>query len=256
MSEIDQSGKKKGSKTSAWSRTELEVSVDAYLYLLRLEAAKVPFSASSQEKLLAAGVLSSRNDASIRYRLRNISYVMQERGEKIVKAYSPAPQVGKNVQKVLNDLLDERVSTLDSIRQTDYFAQVSQPNIEKVLSALGDLKELISSQSRMLGQVGGIGHNSPPEAITVEEREFDEAVVVISRIEQELSSGQPNRRTIGERSQVLINFGMNCAVWVGQRFTDFAKAGAVAAGTAAGLSLSGLGTQIVDVLKQVFAFIF
>lgn len=76
--------------------------------MLQLEAVSVPFSAADQEKLLCSGPLSGRSDASVRDRLRNISYVMQERGEATLSAYSAAPQVGKYAKGRIHYLLDER----------------------------------------------------------------------------------------------------------------------------------------------------
>ena len=55
-----------------WSDSELRTSIDAYLYMLQLETAAVPFSVVEQERLLISGPLSARNEVSVRYRLRNM----------------------------------------------------------------------------------------------------------------------------------------------------------------------------------------
>lgn len=239
-----------------WSESELRTSIDAYLYMLQLEASGVPFSVAEQEKLLASGPLSNRNEASVRYRLRNISQVMQERGEATLKAYSAAPQVGKNVKARLHGLLDERQVTLRAIGQMDGNRGAEVVGLDDVLTGLSQLREMISSLAPEPRPVAGIGHNNPPENIVIGADDFSEAVRAISSIESAVSGDAPEMDTVERSSNILVTLGMKSALWAGQRLTDFAKAGAVAAGTGAGLSLSGLGGQIVETLHRVFAYLF
>lgn len=239
-----------------WSESELRTSVDAYLYMLQLEASGVPFSVTEQEKLLASGPLSNRNEASVRYRLRNISQVMQERGEAILKAYSAAPQVGKNVKARIYDLLDERQDTLRAIRQMGGYRGAEVVGLDDVLTGLSQLKDMISSLAPESRPVAGIGHNNPPEDIKIGTDDFSEALRAISRIESAVSGDAPDIGTIERSSNILITLGMKSALWAGQRITDFSKAGAIAAGTSAGLSLTGLSEQIVEMLRQVFVYLF
>ena len=239
-----------------WSESELQISIDAYLYMLQLEASGVPFSVTEQEKLLASGPLSNRSEASVRYRLRNISQVMQERGEAILKAYSAAPQVGKNVKARLHGLLDERQGTLRAIRQMGGNRGAEVVGLDDVLAGLSQLKEMISSLALQPRPVAGIGHNNPPEDIVVGADDFSEAVRAISRIESAVSGDAPYIGTVERSSNILITLGMKSALWAGQRLTDFSKAGAIAAGTSAGLSLMGLSEQIVEMLRQVFMHLF
>ncbi|SNR35112.1 hypothetical protein [Puniceibacterium sediminis] len=244
------------SANAPWSESELRTSIDAYLYLLQLEASGVPFSVIEQEKLLASGPLSNRNEASVRYRLRNISQIMQERGEATLKAYSAAPQVGKNVKARIHGLLDERQSTLRAIGQMGGNRGAEVVGLEDVLTGLSQLKEMISSLAPEPRPVAGIGHNNPPENIVLGADDFSEAVRAISRIESAVSGDAPDIDTVERSSNILVTLGMKSALWAGQRLTDFAKAGAVAAGTGAGLSLYGLGGQIVETLHRVFTYLF
>jgi hypothetical protein len=246
----------KRSKSIPWSDAELRTSVDAYLYLLQMELSGVPFSAAEQEKLLASGPLYARNDASVRYRLRNISHVMQERGEPILKAYSPAPQVGKNVEIKIHRLLDERPDTLRSVRQLTRNRAAEAVEQHDVLAGLTQLKEMISALAPEQRSAAGIGHNNPPEKIVLEAEDFSEAVLAISHIESAVASNASETTAVENASSVLVRLGMKSALWAGQRLTDFAKAGAVAAGTGAGLSLTDLGGRIIKTLHQVFAFLF
>jgi hypothetical protein len=251
----EQKNKQRSSKLP-WSDSELRTSVDAYLYMLQLEVAAVPFSVTEQEKLLSSGPLSDRNDASVRYRLRNISYVMRERGEMTLTAYSSAPQVGKNVKARIHRLLDERENTLRSIRQAGSNGDAEAVELDEVLAGLNQLREMISSLVPETRAVAGIGHNNPPGENPIGASDFSEAIQAIYRIENAVSSGGPDLGVVESGSNVLARLGMKLALWAGQRVTDFVKTGAVAAGTGAGLSLSGLGGKIIETLHQVFANLF
>ena len=182
---------------------------------------------------------------------------MQERGEATLKAYSAAPQVGKNVKARIHDLLDERRSTLRAIGQMVGSRSATEVvDLEDVLAGLRQLKEMISLLAPEPHAVAGIGHNNPPEAIVIGAEEFSEAVREITSIESVVSGDEPDINVVEHSSNILIRLGMKSTLWVGQRVTDFAKAGAVAAGTSAGLSLTGLGGQIVEMLRQVFTYLF
>lgn len=224
--------------------------------MLQLEASGIPFSATEQERLLASGHLSNRNEASVRYRLRNISHVMQERGEATLKAYSSAPQVGKNVKARIHGLLDERQGTLRAIRQMSENRGAELVGLDDVLAGLSQLKEMIASLAPGSHPVVGIGHNNPPEDPVIEADDFSEAVRAISRMESAVSGEMPDIGTVERSSNVLVTLGMKSALWAGQRLTDFSKAAAIAAGTSVGLSLMGLSGQIVEMLRQVFMYLF
>jgi len=244
------------SSNSPWSEGELRVAVDAYLYMLQLQAAGIPFSEVEQERLLISGPLSKRNEASIRYRMRNISFLMEERRDGILKAYSPAPQVGKNVKTRLHAILDERAGTLGIIRGLSGERRSDPVPLNEVLSSLERLKEVVSVLATQTQIAPGIGHNNPPEAIEIGQADLSEVRRAISDIEDGLSLEEPDARHIVARSKVLVRFGLRCALWAGARMNDFAKAGAVAAGTGVGLSLSGAIGQIVETLQKIFVFLF
>ncbi|MGC3938742.1 hypothetical protein ACOTTU_13135 [Roseobacter sp. EG26] len=248
--------KNKRSSNAPWSDTELQISVDAYLFLLRLEAAAVPFSAMEQEKQLSSGPLANRNEASVRYRLRNISHVLEERGETPLSAYSAAPQVGKNVKARIQKLLDERESTLRSVRQLGMANDSGVVDLRDVLAGLNQLRDMISSLKHEPQVIAGIGHNNPPEDIVIGVEDYSEAIEAISHIEDAVKGDTPDISVVASSTSILVKLGMKSALWLGQRLTDFAKAGAIAAGTSAGLSLSGIGGKIVEALQQVFAYLF
>lgn len=242
-------------RNTSWSESELRIAIDAYLYMLQLQVAGIRFSVVEQERLLFSGPLSNRNDASIRYRMRNVSCIMEERGDGVLKAYSPAPQVGKNVKARLHAILDERADTLDTIRRFGGERRSDPARLNEVLISLERLKGMVSELSAAPTSAPGIGHNNPPEAIDIRREELSEVSRAITDIEEAISGDNPDLKRISVRSDVLVRFGLKCALWAGERMTDFAKAGAIAAGTGAGLSLSGIGGQIVETLQNVFSYL-
>lgn len=224
--------------------------------MLQLQAAGVPFTEVEQERLLSSGPLSTRNDASIRYRMRNISHVMEERGWPILRAYSPAPQVGRNVKARIHVILNERSDTLDAVRALAGNSRGASVQLDDVLNSLKRLKSMISALSPEQASAPGIGHNDPPEAIGFVRSDFAEVTRAISDIEEAFSQEGPDQERVSTRLHTLMAFGLKCALWAGERVTDFAKAGAVAAGTGAGLSLSGIGGQVIEALQNIFGYLF
>lgn len=88
-----------------WTDAELVSAVDAYVFMLQAERVGVSYPKDIDTKLLLSGPLNIRNDASLRYRMRNISAVVDEMGGPILAAYSPAEQVGTNVRTRLRAIL-------------------------------------------------------------------------------------------------------------------------------------------------------
>lgn len=54
------------SRPELWSDSELTIALKAYFYLLHLELAKVPFSASEVTSCIRNDLLPKRNEVSIR----------------------------------------------------------------------------------------------------------------------------------------------------------------------------------------------
>jgi hypothetical protein len=162
------------SSNRLWTDAELQAAVEAYLYVLRLQQVGIALSEREVTRVLLVGALRYRNDASIRYRLRNISSVMRDRGWPILSAYSPARQVGSGVKSRIEAMLDshpakplgfsgtglqEGLEPGSPIGPTDRERLDTVARLEALEHALADLKS---------GLVG-IGHNQPPEPIDVSE---------------------------------------------------------------------------------------
>lgn len=242
----------KPSSGNFWSDTELAAAVDAYLYMQQLDACSIPFSATEHSAVLLDGPLHLRNEASIRYRMRNISQVLIERGEQTLAAFSPAPQVGRNVKKRLNAILDARDATLRSISElkSQSFAAATAA---QVLERLKNLQEKL--QGIEPTETAGIGHNNPPGSFDISGSDMQLVSSAVQRIENEVASANPHQALIRLSSATLSKFGLRVATWIGERITDFAKAGAVAAGTGTGLAMSGVGREIVETLGTLFGWL-
>lgn len=231
-----------------WTDEELGAALEGYLYLLQLEFSAIPFSITQYTKILLNGPLSERNDASLRYRMRNISFLMEEHGLPSLKAFSPAPQVGRNVKARLIDMLDQRGDSIDAIIRFSE-QKPSLPSLENVLKGLEEIKLQLDSFSST--EQAGIGHNNPPAEFDLSE-EFPKMSISVNVIKNEITKKSPNTKSIAKMSEKLVEFSLKLVVWSGQRCTDFAKAGAIAAGTGWGLSHDGLGQKILETIRSIY----
>ena len=239
-------------KNTNWNDDELRASVDAYLYMLQLEVSSIPYSPTKYSKFLQSGPLQDRNDASIRYRMRNISQVMEERGAPILRSFSPAPQVGRNVKKKINELLDERQmpSQAQGMRSASAEEAVE---LSDILASLDELKNILSDLEPK--HMAGYGHNNPPGMYAITPEDISDAQQTISALENELPKTPTDRQHTSELTSRLGGFGLKLAIWAGQRFTDFSRAGAIAAGTGFGVWVTGLGDHIIEVLHMIARYI-
>ncbi|MGD1886597.1 MAG: hypothetical protein ACFB01_05650 [Cohaesibacteraceae bacterium] len=241
-----------GGKNENWNDDELRVSVDAYLYMLQLEYSSIPFSPTEYSKFLRTGPLRNRNDASIRYRMRNISQVMQERDAPILRSFSPAPQVGKNVKRRINELLNQR--QIPAKAQRMLTPRGEEPiELADILVSLRELKGMLADIEPE--HMPGFGHNNPPGIYALTQEDVLDARDAVAGLERELPHASTDRLPTSELTERLSRFGLKFAVWIGHRVTDFSKAGAVAAGTGFGVWLSGLGDKILEVLRLIVGFV-
>lgn len=242
------------SKNKLWSDDELQAALDAYLYMLQLEISSIPFSVVQYSELLRSGFLHKRNEASIRYRMRNISHVVAERGLPTLSAYSAAPQVGRNVMRKLNAFLDSRIETVRNILHSGP-PKAGEVGLSDVLQSLSELKDRVSALEEV--SAAGIGHNNPPDSIHFEAKELANVTAAIDGISQEVTQTPTDSEVVRTLSQQVLAFGFKVAVWCGQRLNDYAKASVSAAGTVSGaLLLVGLSEHIISALGRLFQLIF
>ena len=235
-----------------WNDDELIASVDTYLYMLQLELSKIPFSAPKYANFLLSGPLYRRGKVSVRYRMRNISFVMQERGMPTISAYSPASQVGSNVKKKLHRILDSRAEILASIVDIAKNHQ-SVIILSDVQDQLQELKHRVT-EIEGLREVG-IGHNNPPEAIDLFAEDLSEIVERITDIEKAVSERQADKRRIRNLSESVTTFGLTVTVWLGQRLTEFARAAAATLGSVLVLRAFEMQEKIIEIFRLLFSFL-
>ena len=148
----------------------------AYLYILQVQGKGIEFSPRMIADYLSTGPLRNRNDASIRYRMRNISHVLRERGQTTIPIYSPAPRVGSNVRArielILNKFAGQGLSEISStegvpslsLMQTislDGTRSEATEKLESLKTAIDDLSVEVRRLS--LGhQIAGIGNTPDP----------------------------------------------------------------------------------------------
>lgn len=90
-----------------WTNDELRATVAAYLQMLRRERDGRRFRNAEYNERLRATALSTRSRASVEYRLKNISAVLDELGYPWIEGYKPQRNVGEGVKARLRRLLLE-----------------------------------------------------------------------------------------------------------------------------------------------------
>jgi len=236
-----------------WSDGELLAAVDAYTYMLRLQQRGMTCTESMTTPLLMSGPLAGRNDASIRYRMRNISAVFQGLGAPVLDIYSPAEQVGTGVRERLRQMILAHPA-FEQLRQV---ATTPLPppssgaqDREGAFLALKDLRRRIDDFEASLG---GIGHNHPPEAI---DSSFgrDEILKIkddIGRLEAELSKPKMDISAQRKILEQIIGFGLKLSLWVGQRLTKFVDAALVTTAPIVVAKATDVLPGIIDAVHSV-----
>lgn len=247
--------RRKSEGSGLWSDEELIVSIDSYLYLLNLELSDVSFSVEEMARFLIEGPLSGRNDASVRYRMRNISYVLSKQELPTLKAYSPASGVGSGVKQRIEKLLDERSEALSQIeRKSKRKDGKALKKLDEVLGRLNQLEKYLSEMQESKG-TAGIGHNNPPEPIERSLIDFSDVKVSVQKIRAELISQSPDKEKIKKEQSIIIKLGLELAAGAKARASDLTKAAVVAIGTGLGVKALGLGPHIADTLESLASFL-
>lgn len=233
-----------------WSDEELKAATDAYLYMLQLEISRIPFSISDQSDLLLSGPLHLRSEASVRYRMRNISFVVEQMGLPILEAYSPAPQVGRNVKKKITSYINDRRNIVEGIKHNSVSVAPlrSTSEQEEILDGLNNIKSRVENLRETKSM--GMGHNNPPSDMSIMREEMSSVIHAIDELEAKITKAETDPTAINALAKTIANFGLKVFVWSGQRLTDFSKSAAIAAGGGFGLWLSGLGESIAVTLRE------
>lgn len=213
-----------------WTEDELRRSVDAYILLLRFQLQ----GADTRWEPLAQGLLSQnlaqRNNAAIRYRMRNISAVVRELGGPVLTDFSPAESVGAIVRPKIKAMLLENVEFARIINSRD------SRELDGVPDARAALRILRSHIEELERELAWRGHNGPPDhgEANAELDQLRETIDDIDVIDTELEQPNPDTRVIKLRINKLLMFVSKMGEWLGARTTKFADATLSAAGTVLG----------------------
>jgi hypothetical protein len=223
--------------------------------MLQAQRAGVTYPNDIGTKLLLSGALSVRNDASLRYRMRNISAVVSEMGGPILAAYSPAEQVGSNVRMRLRAILAEHSHFGAILQETKASAFtptfVSADHKKEALDRLARLRQQISELER---ELIGMGHNNPPEPLltdVLERADLEQARRDILALEDEVKKPAPNPEVTQQHAGRLLEFGLKVALWVGERATKFTDVALTVLAPVVVAKATGLVPLIIDALRAV-----
>jgi hypothetical protein len=197
--------------------------------------------------------LRQRNEASIRYRMRNISFVLEELGISPLSAFSSARQVGTNVKQRIKTLLqNHRLQEVASNDSTSFQGSESVSK-DKASQLLDNLDGQLQTLER---ELIGIGHNNPPEPLFPKgplRSDFEEARANIAVLKLELAKKEPDLEASSNHSQRLIQFGLKIAAWIGVRATKFTDATLQILAPVAVLQATGVAKEIIAAIKAVSA---
>lgn len=230
-----------------WTDDELRRSVEVYVLLLRLQLQGADDRSEPLAQALLSGALAQRNDAAIRYRMRNISAVAKELGAPILNDFSPAESVGRLIRPKIREMLLGDAA----------FARVLEPNgggeddaTSNARAALRILRGHIEDLER---ELAWRGHNGPPdqEDHNAESEQLRDALDDIGAIERELEKPSPDKELVRSRSAKLLSLAATFGKWLGTRTTKFVDAALVAAAPVAVAKVTGLLPALVDALEAV-----
>ena len=197
---------------------------------------------------LLSGPLALRNDASIRYRMRNISAVAKELGIPTLKDFSPAESVGSNVRPRIRVMLLEHADM-------EHFLKASSrtPSLERrdALVALEELRERIRN---IEGEFAWIGHNNPPseaDLVGLEREQFRQAIIYIDAIRSELEKPNSDQAIVELNNTQLVEFASGLAKWIGKRTTKFVDAALIATAPVVVAEVTGLLPILTNAVEAV-----
>lgn len=217
-------------RSKPWTDGELRCSVETYILLIRFQLQGADVRSEPFAQAVLSQSLYRRNNAAIRYRMRNISAVVQELGGPTLNDFSPAESVGAGVRPKIKTML----------LQNAEFALILSPNDEtrsKTASeARAALRILRAQVEQLEHELTWRGHNGPPDHVQ-SELELDqlrETIDDINVLEAELAQPKPDTQIVKSRTKNLLMFVKKIGEWLGARATKFTDSSLTAAGTVMG----------------------
>ncbi|WP_422027536.1 hypothetical protein [Pyruvatibacter mobilis] len=230
-----------------WTDDELWQSVDVYVLLLRFQLQGADDRSEPLAQALLSGALYQRNDAAIRYRMRNISAVVQELGAPILNDFSPAESVGRLVRPKIRAMLLENAD----------FTRILAPNAagqaDATANARDALRVLRNHIEELEREFAWRGHNGPPDQVdySAERDQLRDALDDIGAIEKELEKPAPDTDLINSRTEKLLGLAVTFGKWLGVRTTKLVDAALVAAAPVAVAKVTGLLPALVNAVEAV-----
>ncbi len=120
-----------------WTDKEVELTIEDYFSMLKLELLNKPYNKTISRKALAQ-LLNNRSHGSIEFKRQNISAVLMVLGLPYIKGYKPLHNYQQIINKKLVDYIQKEKENL--ISHFDHFAQnigvvEISPDFNKILSA-------------------------------------------------------------------------------------------------------------------------
>lgn len=230
-----------------WSDDELRRSVEVYILLLRFQLQGAAARSEPLAQALLGQSLTHRNDAAIRYRMRNISAVVQELGGPILHDFSPAQSVGAVVRPKIRAMLLESAE----------FARILEPDASGGRDAISDaraaLRILRNHVEELERELAWRGHNGPPdhEETNTELDQLRGALDDIDVIEAELTQPNPDTQLVKSRTAKLLALVTDLGKWLVTRATKFVDAALVAAAPVAVAKITGLLPVLANAVEAV-----
>jgi hypothetical protein len=234
-----------------WTDDELRRSVETYILLLRFQTQGADTRSEPLAQALLSQSLTQRNNAAIRYRMRNISAVVQELGGPVLADFSPAESVGAVVRPKIRAMLLEN----------DEFSRILNPGVGPELNTASDaraaLRILRSHVEELERELAWRGHNGPPDQVGANEKlnQLRETIDDIDVIDAELEQPNPDTQIVKSRTNKLLMFVGKLGEWLGARTTKFVDATLSAAGTVLGpiviAKVTGLLPPLANAIEAV-----
>lgn len=110
-----------------WTDDELEGAVRAYFRMLAHQQDDEPYSKAAFRRALRASALKNRSEASIEFRMRNISAVLDAHGRDILRGYIGAENVGKEARRRIWDIVRKIDGEAPSVLKSDASSGSTKP---------------------------------------------------------------------------------------------------------------------------------
>ncbi len=193
--------------------------------------------------------------------MRNISAVAKELDGPVLKAYSPAEQVGGNVRAKIRAILTSHpefqnllTKSLGAAGGPVNGALAAPQSAAEVIERLQSLRAYLADIER---QILGVGHNQPPEPLSASgltRQDFEQARASIDALERQVTEAPKDEAVAKVHTNRLLSFGLKVATWVGARVTKFTDVALTVLAPVVVAKLTGLAPVIISAVSAATHF--